>query len=204
MSSVTKTIRKIGKTVKRILPVKIKTSGWNEAVLAAYGPAAGMRNWQIAEQPAIEPKSVNADNTIYTFKKPIKVFVKGKVLTERDGKIFMELDPTYAGLLSMIEDYVLETGGKACLLDYGVADNYQSKSKIVWSKDEKQCATLKAKWFEGRYTKPYLNGEETTSLPSTEELDLEIILQIYGLWAGEDKSVAGVLYGISAYNLLTE
>lgn len=204
MSTVTKTIRKIGKTARRILPVKVKTTGWTDAVYSAFGPSAGMRNWLIAEQPTIESKSVNADNTLYSFKKPIKVYLKGKVLSERDGKIFLEADPAFTGVFSAVEDYVLENGGKACLIDYGVHDNYQSKNKIIWEKEGKQCVTLKSKWFEGRYTKPYLNGEETTSMPAVDELELEIVLQIYGLWAAEDKSVVGALYGITAYNLLTE
>ena len=203
MSTVTKTIRKAGKIMRRILPVKVKTSGWVEDVLQSYGPSSGMRNWIIAEQPVIEPKSANADNTMYTFKKPVKVYVRGKVLSERDGKIFMEIDPANT-LLPIIEDYVLENGGKNCLIDYGVPDNWQTRSKLVWEKEGKHCVTLKSKWFEGRYTKPYLNGETTTSMPATDELELEIILQLYGLWGAEDKSAYGVLAGVSAYNLLTE
>lgn len=203
-STIAKTARKAGKVMRRILPIKVRTVGWNDSVQSAYGVAVGMRNWNIAERPTIEPKSVNGNNTLYSFKKPVKVYLKGRVLSEKDGKIFLEADPEVAGVFEEIEEYVLTEGGKACLVDYGVHDNYNASAKLMWEKEGKKIVTLKAKWFEGQYTKPYLNGEETKHMPAVDDLVLEIVLQLYGLWADEDKSVVGTLAGVAAYNLLTE
>lgn len=196
---VKKDVRKNAKKT-RLFPVMLR--GWSSLVANAYGPAPGSRSWLISEQPVVELGKVNDDMTMYKLKKPISFVLLGTIVKEDEeqGKVHIECQAAHVALAKLIEDYIFKeaaefvNGGKS-------EENFGTRLSPFYGDN---MISLKSKYFTGRYTKIFHNSDLTTTVPAHESMVLEIIVQIYGIYAMEDKSAWGPLVSIKAFNCVTD
>jgi len=177
-------------TTKRVFPQKLQ--GWIALVASAFGPQVGARNWSIAGFPKLEAKkAVNDSMTLV--KKPVSVILRGSFVNERDGKIFIRVEDTYFNVFKAVESQFMEdiNGLEGAQPSEGLA-----QLGLTFGDD---MVSLKSKYFTGKFTKAFVNGDLVKDTPDLNGKTVSIIVKFYGRYIAEE--VYGPLVSVAAYNV---